>query len=150
MDAEQISLHAPNPAEIWRTPIAADVYKSMEKWLAWSLVGERAVTYFSIYQGNRIVGQIFLHDGDSQTGESLIGYHLFQPQDRGRGIGTQALTLLLKYAVEQTNFTQLVIITDVDNQASRRIAEKCGFVYSGPAREGLPLICYQWHRNELR
>jgi ribosomal-protein-serine acetyltransferase len=86
------------------------------------------------------------HDYDREQQESLIGYHLFQPQDRGHGIGTMALRLLIQYVLTETQIRRLVIITDIDNYASQRIATKGGFVYRGPAREGLPLICYEWQR----
>jgi RimJ/RimL family protein N-acetyltransferase len=141
-----IRISPPNLSEIRQTSINQDVLESVDTWLPLALKAEREVVYFSIYQQEKLVGQIFLHDGNSQTGESLVGYHLFQPEYRGQGIGTSALDLLLHYVKASTKFHHLVIITDEENKASQRIAEKCGFRFTGPAREGLPLIRYEWQR----
>ncbi len=93
------------------------------------------VCYFSIYVGWVLVGQILLHDIDASTGESLVGYHVFEPHRRGQGTGTKALTLLERFAAEQTELRKLVIITSRDNLASQALARKCGFVLTGPPRE---------------
>jgi RimJ/RimL family protein N-acetyltransferase len=147
-DGDVRIVHPPNTMEVSSAPVAEDVALSRNQWLEWARTGQHDTLYFSVFRDNRLVGQIFLHDQNPQTGESLIGYHLFQPQDRGQGIGTQALKLLVAYVVERTNLNYLVIITDEDNWPSRRIAEKCGFTYAGPAREGPPLICFAWRRGD--
>jgi len=82
------------------------------------------VCYFSIYVGRALVGQILLHDIDATTGESLVGYHVFEPRQRGRGTGTKALTLLERFAAERTRLRRLVIITSRDNLASQAAREE--------------------------
>lgn len=91
------------------------------------------VCYFSVYSGRALVGQILLHD--ENAGESLVGYHVFEPGQRGRGIDTKALTLLKRFVAEQTELSRLVIITSRDNFASRRLATRCGFMHVGASRE---------------
>ncbi len=112
-------------------------------WLPAAVTGND-MRYFSVYEGTQLVGQVYLHDIDWQSGEALIGYDLFEPRFRGRGIGTHALTLLQQYAAASTSLTSLIIITVEDNHASRRIAEKCGFVPTGAARENLRWIVWRW------
>ena len=104
------------------------------EWLP-ELLARPDVRYFSIHEAERLVGHIYLHDLDPGVGESLIGYELFSPADRGRGIGTRALELLVRWVEDATDLARLVIITSGDNAASRRIAEKNGFVFDGPPRE---------------
>jgi RimJ/RimL family protein N-acetyltransferase len=146
-----ITIRPPDFATVQRAPIAADVAASRDRWLAAAWQDDQTIVYFSVYQRHNdedaLVGQIFLHDYDAAQQQALIGYHLFQPAYRGQGIGTLALGLLLQYVLAETQILRLTIITDLENRASQRIAEKCGFVYSGPAREGLPLICYTWQRD---
>jgi RimJ/RimL family protein N-acetyltransferase len=114
--------------------IAPDVVDSVHHWLA--AARERDdVLYFSIYEDNVVVGQIILHDIDKRTGTSLIGYHLFDPHFRSRGIGTVALRLLADFVRSRTNLERLFIITSDDNGASQRVAQKCGFTHVGPSRE---------------
>jgi RimJ/RimL family protein N-acetyltransferase len=93
------------------------------------------VYYFSIYEGQTAVGQILLHDIQVMAGESLVAYEIYEPQYRGRGIGTRALALLQRFASATTTLNKLVIITFSDNIASQRIAEKRGFRYAGASRE---------------
>ncbi|MGH2352707.1 MAG: GNAT family N-acetyltransferase [Chloroflexota bacterium] len=91
--------------------------------------------HFSIEWGGTPVGQIMLHDIDRQAHEALVGYHLFEPRFRGQGDGTRTLALLQRFIQEETDLERVVIITSDDNLASQRIAQKCGFVYTGAPRE---------------
>lgn len=121
-----------------------------EQWNYWLLQARERddVCYFSIYKVDSLVGAIFLHDIDRRSRESLVGYHLFEPENRGRGTGTTALRLLQQFVIEQTDLSTLVIITSHDNRASQRIAEKCGFMYGGAPREGPHLELFKWRRPE--
>lgn len=59
-----------------------------------------------------------------------IGYWIAAPA-RGRGICTRALRLLSRHALAEL---QLRLITDPDNVASHRVAEKVGFQREGASR----------------
>jgi RimJ/RimL family protein N-acetyltransferase len=88
-----ISLGPAQPQTILDSAASSDVAENIQLWLPAAM--ERDDIYdFSIYNGDQLVGQIFLHDIDWTPGESLVGYHLFQPDYRGKGIGTKALELL--------------------------------------------------------
>ena len=65
---------------------------------------------------------------------SEIAYRLFDDRFAGSGYVTEALRLLVDYlfATRKPHRLQLVIVPQ--NPASRRIAEKCGFVLEGTAR----------------
>jgi RimJ/RimL family protein N-acetyltransferase len=102
------------------------------------------VYYFSILVGDRTVGQIFLHDVDWTRRRSLIGYHVFEAGNRGKGIGTSALQLLLRYIVEMATLDRLVAITSAENVASQRIAKKCGFRKVGAPREDPTGVVLVW------
>ena len=105
------------------------------------------VLYFAIYAVGDWAGQILLHDIDRTRRESLIAYHLFDTALRGRGIGTAALGLLRDYAAETLGLNRLVVITARDNLASPRVAEKCGFRYTGPSREDpIEGMVFTWER----
>lgn len=145
-----VSIRPPHPEAIRNIAKATDVADSVEKWLS-RAVEHGDVYYFSIYWEKTLVGQIFLHDIDQQSGEALIGYHLFEPRYRGLGIGTKALGLLQKFVVECTDLTRLIIITSSDNVASQRIAQKCGFINAGTPRED-PIhgVLFEWNARNLR
>jgi RimJ/RimL family protein N-acetyltransferase len=63
-----------------------------------------------------------------------VGYHLYDERFAGRGYTTEAVQLLVDYlfATKKQHRIHLVIVPE--NAASRRIAEKCGFVLEGTVR----------------
>ncbi|HET6380861.1 MAG TPA: GNAT family protein [candidate division Zixibacteria bacterium] len=63
-----------------------------------------------------------------------LSYQLYEDRFAGRGYVTEAVQLLVDYlfATKKQHRIQLVIVPE--NGASRRIAEKCGFVLEGTAR----------------
>ena len=56
---------------------------------------------------------------------------------RGRGICTRALRLLARHALDTLELQRLELITDPDNVASQRVAEKVGFQREGVLRAHL-------------
>lgn len=77
-----------------------------------------------------LVGAISLLDLKSASGPE-VGYWT-HPQARGRGVMTQALSLVIKHAFAPTSETglglgKLRLESAVENSASRRVAEQCGF-----------------------
>jgi len=138
-----VSISAPNADDLSKLVPAADVVEDVKS-LAWAACTAH-VHFFSIYEDRTLVGQIYLHDIDEQSGDALIGYHLFQPHYRGRGIGTRVLGLLQAYVAKETALKRLIIITGRDNNASRVIAAKRGFDYIGGAWEDPEnLVVYAW------
>lgn len=63
-----------------------------------------------------------------------IGYHLFDAASRGRGLMSEALRLAVRYLFERHDVKRLQIATAVDNEASKRLALKCGFRFKGRLR----------------
>ena len=63
-----------------------------------------------------------------------LSYQLYDERFAGRGYVTEAVQLLVDYlfATKKQHRIHLVIVPE--NAASRRIAEKCGFVLEGTAR----------------
>jgi RimJ/RimL family protein N-acetyltransferase len=53
---------------------------------------------------------------------------------RGRGVCTRALRLLSRWALDELELQRLDLITDPDNLASQRVAEKVGFRREGVLR----------------
>jgi [ribosomal protein S5]-alanine N-acetyltransferase len=63
-----------------------------------------------------------------------LSYQLYDDRFAGRGYTTEAVQLLVDYlfATKKQHRIHLVIVPE--NTASRRVAEKCGFVLEGTAR----------------
>jgi RimJ/RimL family protein N-acetyltransferase len=67
-----------------------------------------------------------------------IGIEIFDPAERGSGIGSSALALVVGHLFEQEGAHRVQLTTDVDNAAMRRAAERVGFVLEGTLREFMP------------
>jgi ribosomal-protein-serine acetyltransferase len=143
-----ISILAPVPARILAAHHAEDVADAVQEWLQRAQT-EDSTYYFSIESGGNLVGQVVLHDIDETAGEALVGYHLFQPEWRGKGIGSTALRLLQHFVAAETDLRTLILITSGDNVASCRAAEKAGFRYVGRPREDPSGVLLTWHTAPL-
>jgi RimJ/RimL family protein N-acetyltransferase len=65
-----------------------------------------------------------------------IGYWIAAPA-RGRGLATNALKALCRWAVEDLGLERLELVTDPQNAGSQRVAEKAGFRREGTLRSAL-------------
>ena len=65
-----------------------------------------------------------------------IGYWC-APEARARGITTRALRLVSRWGLEELGLGRVELITDPDNTASQRVAEKVGFRREGILRSHL-------------
>ena len=80
----------------------------------------------------RILGSIGLRWNERRdVGE--IGYWA-RADARGRGVMTRAVVLLSRFALRQTGAARVQLRADVENAASRRVAEKAGFRLEGVLR----------------
>ena len=66
----------------------------------------------------------------ARDGEPLIGYWVGRPY-WNRGICTEALNLMLDHIRKTTEIKSLISGHFIDNPASGRVMEKCGFVPTG-------------------
>lgn len=66
----------------------------------------------------------------ARPGEPLVGYWVGKPY-WNKGICTEALQLLLDHIRKETTYASLICSHFVNNPASGRVMEKCGFVPTG-------------------
>lgn len=85
-------------------------------------------------QTSECIGQIafFLVDKTNNFGEIeyCIGSN-FQKQ----GLATEATKAVIKFGFENINFHKIQITHKENNEASKRVIEKCGFTYEGTLRD---------------
>ncbi len=89
---------------------------------------------FAIVQEGHVVGSIGMRVDGSKTGH--IGYWCAS-EARGRGITTRALRQLCRYCLSELGLERLELITDSENLASQRVADKVGFRREGVLRSHL-------------
>lgn len=67
-----------------------------------------------------------------------IGIEIFDPTERGSGVGRRALGLFLEHLFTEEQAHRVQLTTDVDNIAMRRVAERLGFGLEGTLRGFMP------------
>ncbi len=84
---------------------------------------ERSVRAFGLYEGNVYIGYIALADYESDTPEIQIE---LAESHRHRGIGHQALRLVIGEVFQNTNADFLIYRAHCENIASIALIKKCG------------------------
>jgi len=63
-----------------------------------------------------------------------ISYLIYDVAARGKGIATEALAVLVRFLFDTKLINRIQLIIHPDNAASRRVADKCGFVHEATLR----------------
>jgi len=91
-------------------------------------------TRFAIAVDGEAVGGIgFALNADVERISAEIGYWLSE-RYWGRGIATEALRAVTRYAMEAHDLTRLYAVPFAGNRASTRVLEKAGYVLEGRMR----------------
>jgi RimJ/RimL family protein N-acetyltransferase len=89
---------------------------------------------FAAIEGDgRFVGLGLAPEIDSEAGELELGY-IVARDARGRGVATEILRLLTRWAFAEAEAQRVYLIIDVKNSASARVAERCGYRFEGIMR----------------
>lgn len=104
---------------------------------------EKTGRLFLIFIDGQLQGTIDLHNIDNEHKKAEIGYWLAE-EIGGRGITTKAVKSICKFAFDVLDLNKLVIIADVDNAASNKVALKSGFEFVSTDKEEI------MHYGELR
>lgn len=76
-----------------------------------------------------IVGRVgFLATEIDGTGDAELHYHL-APVAWGNGLATEAARAVLEWGLDEVGLNRVVAVIHPENQASRRVAEKCGLTF---------------------
>lgn len=70
-------------------------------------------------------------DRDARTAE--LGY-LVAPDARGRGVAGAMLAWMTRWAFDELGALRLELLISVDNEASKRVARRCGYTFEGVLR----------------
>ena len=81
-----------------------------------------------------VIGSIDMHINRLLIGH--VGYWVAS-EARGRGVAPDALRALSKWAIDDLGLGRIELVTDPDNIASQRVAEKAGFQREGVLRSML-------------
>ena len=70
---------------------------------------------------------------DAEAREVELGY-IVAPEARGRGVATEMVRALTRWAFDEPRALRVYLLIDVENTASSRVAARCGYVREGVMR----------------
>jgi RimJ/RimL family protein N-acetyltransferase len=89
---------------------------------------------FAAFDGDgRFVGLALAPTIDREGAEVELGY-IVARDARGRGVATEMLRQLTRWAFDEAGALRIALLIDVENTASERVAERCGYVREGVMR----------------
>jgi RimJ/RimL family protein N-acetyltransferase len=148
----EVLLRAPVPKDA--AAVAALVrasYKSMQPWLPWATKDyseDTALEYWEkrvdptshpllIFNINgTLVGAVGLDRFNRRDGVAELGYWIGVGH-RGRGYATRATNLVLRHAIDTVGLERVEIICSVNNEPSRRVADRSIATYEGIRKKRL-------------
>lgn len=85
------------------------------------------------------LGSVYVRDIDRQHGKAEYGIFIGEESARGRGIGSVAAKLMLRYCFEEEKLHRIFLRVLSDNQPAIKSYEKAGFVKEAYLREDVYL-----------
>lgn len=107
-----------------------------ERWYGRYEEGRRDGTreaFVAVDEGGEPLALALVPEIDADAAEADLGYIVW-PAARGRGIATESLRLLTEWAFRERAIERAYLYISVENAASKRVAERCGYVKEGVLR----------------
>ena len=95
---------------------------------------ENRETLLVVDKDDKMLGKIWHFKSVPYFNAREIGYTLFDVEQRGKGIMSQAVELLTNYLFSSQQINRIEIRMDTNNLASEKVAIKCGFTKEGTSR----------------
>jgi RimJ/RimL family protein N-acetyltransferase len=86
-------------------------------------------------EGDRLIGFVSLWIANWTSGEAGIGIGIGERADWGKGYGTDAMRLALRYAFAELNLARVSLEAFAHNARAIRSYQKAGFTLEGTQRE---------------
>ncbi|HEY2936724.1 MAG TPA: GNAT family N-acetyltransferase [Gaiellaceae bacterium] len=134
LDAIVELVHDPDVLRFTRVPEPPPAGFAAQ-WLARYEEGRREGTRegFAIVDADGFAGLALAPAIDREARQAELGY-VVAPRARGRGIATWALGALTRWGFDERDLIRLELLISVENEASKKVAERCGYVREGVLR----------------
>lgn len=96
----------------------------------------------------RLIGEIRLDNVDLHDRHASMAIGILDPSLLGRGLGSEAILLLLRHAFTDLRLHRIGIRVLAYNRRAIRAYEKCGFVIEGREREAA-FVNGAWHDDMI-
>jgi RimJ/RimL family protein N-acetyltransferase len=90
-----------------------------------------------VKNGSRLIGNVGLHNINRVTRSAMLGIALGDLDMASRGLGTEAIRLMLDYGFGTLNLHRIELFVHDFNERAIRAYKKIGFVEEGRKREAL-------------
>ena len=134
-DAEFMRLMELKPVRPLSPALVKKEYEAIEK----QMEEDKNLFYFTIRArlDDRLIGKAMLEWIDWTNGNGWLRLGLGAADDRRKGLGSQALRLLLRYAFSELNLYRVTALVPEYNQGAMRLFQKFGFVEEVRRRKAL-------------
>lgn len=107
-----------------------------ENWIRTQIeTGHVVQTMICDLETDRPLGSVYIRDIDRKHGKAEYGIFIGEARARGRGVGTAAARLMLRYCFEEEGLHRVYLRALAENQQAIRSYEKAGFLREGYLRE---------------
>ena len=133
-DSEFMCLMELKPVRPLSPEMVREEYQTLTK-----EIEEENLIYFTIRarEEDRLLGKAMLESIDWSNGNGYIRLGIGSGEDRGQGLGTQALGLLLRFAFAELDLFRVTIVIPEYNQAALALVRKFGFIEEVRRRNAL-------------
>lgn len=141
-------------------PLAPQQIKKKYEEIEKEVDEKRKLFYFAIRtrseeneQEERLIGFARLYWIEWSNGTGQIQLGIGEPKDWGRGYGSEAIRMLLRFAFDELNLFRLMAVIPEYNQAARHLFERAGFSEEVRRRQALQRDGRRWdmlHMGILR
>lgn len=99
-----------------------------------NFIARRDLPFLMFEKGSgQLLGGTGLHRTVWETPKTEVGYWC-RTSRSGQGFVGEAVAALVEYAFRHIQAVRVELVTDAENQRSRRVAERCGFALEGTLR----------------
>jgi RimJ/RimL family protein N-acetyltransferase len=154
MDSESISkffVGWTHDSEYWRLMAATPPYpwsqEGVKKFIEKELQKDDPRNIFFVIRAledDRVIGEIGFDSISYTQGDTFVGIGIGERDYWGKGYGTDAINVILRYAFTELNLQRVSLTVFEYNARAIRSYEKCGFRVEGRAREMLHREGRRW------
>lgn len=125
-DAEFMRLMEWKPVRPLSPAMIKKQYEAVEK----EMDEQKNLFYFTVRarEDDRLIGKAVIEYVDWANGNGYLRLGIGEAQSRRKGYGSQALSLLLRYAFGELNLYRVTAVTPAYNEGAIRLFQKFGFV----------------------
>ena len=102
-------------------------------------------------ESGALIGQVTVKDINWRVPKCEVGYFI-KNSFRGKGYAPEAVKAMCEFCFEKAGMVKVMLRIEDINVSSKKVAEKCGFTYSGLLRndfrsvDGRLMDCEVWER----